>query len=94
MATGSPSPRESGRVKLDPSFLQLIFDWREEEEERPGAMRARAREMEAALNAELEAVFSAWEEGRGDLAQVEDRLSRLTYVTGLSQEREDGEHRH
>jgi molecular chaperone HscB len=94
LASGSPAPRETGGVKLDPAFLQLMFDWREEEEERPGALRERAREMESALNAELEAVFSAWEEGRGDLALVEDRLSRLKYVTGLSQEKEDGEHRH
>lgn len=98
LATGSPAPRESGGVKLDPAFLQLMFDWREEEEESPGALRLRAREMQAALNAELEAVFSAWEEGRGDLGLVEDRLSRLKYVAGLSQEseqeKEDGEHRH
>ena len=92
LATGSAAPRERGGVKLPADFLQEMFDWREEEEERPGSMRANAQAREAALNAEIEAIFAAWEGGSGDLALVEDRLSRLKYVRGLLEER-DAEHR-
>lgn len=92
LATGSAAPREQGGVKLPGDFLQTMFDWREEEEDQPGSMRERALAMEAELNLELEAMFSAWEGGSGDLALVEDRLSRLKYVRGLLEER-DAQHR-
>jgi molecular chaperone HscB len=94
LATGSPVPREQGGVKLDSAFLQEMFEWREEEEDRPGSMAERARAREAELDAELESIFSAWETGRGDLGLVEDRLSRLKYVTALTREQDHGEHRH
>lgn len=91
LATGSPAPREKG-VKLPPEFLQEMFDWREEEEERPGSMRAHAVARDAELRAELDAMFTAWEEGRGGLELVEERLSRLKYVSGMLEER-DAQHR-
>lgn len=86
LATGQAEPREMGGPKLDPAFLAEIFEWREQDEERPGALSALAKEREAELRAELEGIFTRWENGEGDLAQVEDRLARLKYVTGLVRE--------
>jgi molecular chaperone HscB len=86
LATGQAEPRELGGPKLDPMFLAEIFEWREQDEERPGALSACAREREAALREELEGIFTRWENGEGDLALVEDRLARLKYVTGLVRE--------
>ncbi len=86
LATGQAEPKEMGGPKLDPAFLAEIFEWRERDEERPGALSALAREREAELRAELDAIFDAWERGEGDLALVEDRLARLKYVTGLVRE--------
>jgi molecular chaperone HscB len=86
LATGQAEPREKGGPKLDPAFLAEIFEWREQDEERPGALSDLAREREAELRAELDALFTAWESGAGDLSLVEDRLARLKYVTGLVRE--------
>ena len=92
LATGSPFPREKGGPRLDPAFLQEMFDWREQEEERPGSLAALAGVRQAALLAEIDVLFTEWEDGRGDLALVDDRLARLKYVAGLAKE-SDAEHR-
>ena len=83
LATGSPDPKETGGPKLDPAFLQEMFDWREEDEETPGALRERATARAALLDAELEAIFTDWEAGKGSLELVDDRLARLKYIKGL-----------
>lgn len=93
LATGSAAPREGGGPKLDPEFLQEMFEWRELEEEHPGALREQAQTREAQIRGELESIFSAWESGAGDLGEVEDRLTRLKYVTGLLREHDHAEHR-
>lgn len=93
LATGAAHPRESGGPRLDPAFLEEIFDWKEQEGEEPGFVRAQAQIREAAMRAEVDQIFQRWEAGEGDLALVEDRLSRLTYLVGLSREKEHGEHR-
>jgi molecular chaperone HscB len=86
LATGRAEPREQGGPRLDPAFLAEIFEWRELDEETPGALTERAREREGELRGELESIFVAWESGEGDLTLVEDRLARLKYVTGLVRE--------
>ncbi len=80
LATGSVNPPERG-LKLDPAFLAEVFEWREEEEEQPGsfALHAAARAVE--IRAEIEAIFTRWEAGEGDLTAMEDALSRLKYVS-------------
>lgn len=83
LATGSADPRETGGPKLDPDFLQEMFDWREAEEEQPGAMQQLAQQRALALEAELDGIFTAWEAGQGNLEQVDDRLARLKYVRGM-----------
>ena len=86
LATGQAEPKEKGGPTLDPAFLAEIFDWREQDEETPGALTEQARIREKELRAELDAMFVAWEQGQGDLTLVEDRLARLKYVTGLVRE--------
>lgn len=88
LATGQAHPREQGGPKLDSAFLAEMFDWRERDEEQPGVMRGLAAERETELKAEIERIFVEWEEGRGDLSLVDDRLARLKYVSGLLQEME------
>lgn len=83
LATGHGDPQETGGPRLDPEFLQEMFDWREADEERPGALQDLARERAAALEAEVEAIFVAWEAGQGGLEMVDDRLARLKYVKGM-----------
>jgi molecular chaperone HscB len=83
LATGRPTPPERG-ARLDPAFLAEMFELREAEEEAPGSAAARAAELRDELEAELDALFTTWERGEGDLAQVEDRLSRLNYVADLA----------
>lgn len=83
LATGAPDPQETGGPKLDPLFLQEMFDWREADEENPGALQSLAVARAALLNAELEQIFVEWEAGKGSLELVDDRLARLKYVNGM-----------
>lgn len=86
LATGRAQPSDADGPKLDADFLEEIFSWRELDEERPGALTEQAKARAQALRDELESIFTAWEEGRGDLSHVEDRLARLKYVGGLVRE--------
>jgi molecular chaperone HscB len=83
LATGRAQPAEQGGPTLDAAFLAEIFEWRERDEEEPGAMRELATSAREALTGELDQVFTAWEAGNGTLEVVEDRLARLKYVEGL-----------
>lgn len=83
LATGAADPKETGGPKLDTEFLQEMFDWREIDEERPGALASMAAERAALIEAEIEGFFEAWERGEGGLEQVDDRLARLKYIKGL-----------
>lgn len=80
LATGSVNPPERG-LKLDPAFLAEVFEWREEEEDRPGAFAEHSAARAVEIRAEIEAIFTRWEAGQGDLTAMEDALSRLKYVS-------------
>lgn len=82
LATGRAQPGEVGPT-MDPAFLAEIFEWRERDEEEPGAMRTLAAAARDTLLAAIDADFTAWEAGDGTLDRIEDHLSRLTYVEGL-----------
>ena len=83
LATGHPEPRDPG-PRLPQAFLEEILEWRELDEERPGAARAMAQARALEIQAELDATLDAWEEGRGSLAPVEEQLARLRYVQALA----------
>lgn len=80
LATGSAHPPERG-LRLDPAFLAEMFEWREEDEDRPGSFAEKAVGRAAEIRAEIEQLFTEWEAGRGDLCRVQDALSRLKYVS-------------
>ncbi len=80
LATGSATPPEKG-LALDPAFLGEMFEWREDEEERPGSFAERAEVRAGEIRAEIEAMFTAWEAGTGDVSAMAEALSRLKYVT-------------
>lgn len=92
LATGEVKPGEKGPA-LDPEFMQEMFAWREADEDAPGSLVEHARAREAELRAELDAIFTAWEEGRGDLHAVDDRLARIKYVAGLLPKDPHAQHR-
>ncbi len=83
LATGKAQPAERGGPTLDPAFLAEMFDWRERDEEEPGAVHALAVAAQTALWSEIDDTFTAWEAGSGSLDLVDDRLARLNYVEGL-----------
>ncbi len=83
LAIGQAAPRERGGPTLDHAFLAEIFEWRERDEEEPGAMAQLAGESRHALLQELDDIFTTWEAGQGSLELVDDRLARLNYLDGL-----------
>ena len=80
LATGTPGAAIGGRV--DPSFLAQVFAWREADEDEPGAFERLAGDARRATMAELDAAFTAWEQGRGDLDGIPAILHRLNYLAG------------
>ncbi len=85
LSTGQAEAPEAGGPQLDPGFLEQMFDLQMAAAEDPDRVRARAEALRAALLADIEAAFRAWEAGGGDLDAVPERLARLKYVdTALS----------
>ncbi len=81
VATGVPSPPETG-ARVDPAFLNLIFAWREADEDEPGSFARLSAARRAELSAALDETFSAWETGAGTLDTVPALLHRLSYLAG------------
>jgi molecular chaperone HscB len=81
LATGSAAPRDDGGPALDPEFLEEVFDLQMAAAADPDGTRAAATSRRDALQTELDALFTAWEAGDGDLSGVEERLVRLKYLT-------------
>jgi molecular chaperone HscB len=80
LVIGQPEPRDAGGPRLDPDFLALVFEWREADEERPGAFAELAASKKAELEVEIAARFTEIEEGRGSTEGLEARLAELKYV--------------
>ena len=83
LATGDTAAPEEGGPPLDPDFLEDIFDMQMEAKGDPAGVRARATALCDALRAELDATFTHWEAGDGDLDVVSDRLARLKYLNNI-----------
>lgn len=82
LASGRTRPPEEGGPALDPEFLEEMFDLRMAADEDAGAL-ARAETWRQSMLDELDALFSRWEAGQGDLREVEERLARLKYLDNL-----------
>jgi len=70
----------------DLAFLERVFAWRMEAETDPVAVRREVALARDDLEQRLEAVFVAWESGRGDLEPARDLLSRLRFVVNTARE--------
>ncbi len=80
LATGRAAPAEAGGPPLEPGFLDRVFEWRARAEAGDPAVASEAGALCDALDADLHAVFEAWEEGRGDLDRVEGILAHIRYL--------------
>jgi molecular chaperone HscB len=80
LATGQAQFIDSGGPKLDAAFLEEILEWREADEEVPGAFTRMAEVRLQETESQLEQLFTAWEKGSGDLSEVEGCLARLKYL--------------
>jgi len=86
LATGDPNPPETRRAPQDQEFLEAIFELQMNAEDDPSGVQTQATDMQDRERARLEAVFSKWEDGSGDLTEVELILGRLRYLnTALNQ---------
>ena len=83
LATGATTAPEEGGPMLDPEFLEEVFDMQMEAAADPAGVRTRAEALCSALHAELDATFTRWEAGEGDLEVVSDRLARLKYLNNI-----------
>ncbi|MEL6343865.1 MAG: iron-sulfur cluster co-chaperone HscB C-terminal domain-containing protein [Myxococcota bacterium] len=83
LATGSPRPKEEGGPQLDPAFLESVFELQMNARLDPEGVADAGAAMKAAAQAELDAIFHAWESGDGDLSAVEERLARLKYIDNI-----------
>jgi len=81
LATGDPNPPETRRAPEDPVFLETIFELQMGAEEDPEGTKEQATQMQDSERARLEAIFTAWEAGEGDLSEIERILGRLRYLT-------------
>jgi len=86
LATGADRPPERGGPVPDSDFLEEMFDLRMAAAEGEPGAGERANAMRAALMAELDTIFDAWEAGGGDLSAAADRLMRLKYVDSMLRE--------
>lgn len=80
IATGRTRPREEGGPRLEPDFLEAVFELQMAARTDPEGVRARATTLGDRLRAELQQTFVAWENGEGGLEQVEPLLAQLRYV--------------
>lgn len=80
LASGRPTPPETGGPVLDADFLEEIFDLQAGIPDDPPAALAAATAWRDRLDAALDAAFAAWEAGAGGLDGVADTLSRLKYL--------------
>lgn len=83
LATGSAEPRERGESQLPAEFLERVFDWRMALESPDASVKAQIRAEWERLESELDLLFTAWEEGRGELATVPDLLARQRAMRNL-----------
>lgn len=83
LATGSPRPRDEG-LRLDPGFLEEIFELQMEAQADPDGVAQQARDEKARVMAELDRRFQQWEQQGGPLDGVEELLARTKYLDNLA----------
>ena len=83
LATGKAQPDEADR-RVDPDFLEQIFELQSQVDEAPDAVAAAAHALRADALAALDALFTRWEaDPATPLTPAVDALSRLKYLDTL-----------
>ena len=82
LATGSATVSETGG-KMDTAFLETIFELQMRAMEDRAAVQIEARQMLTQCKAELDEQFTAWEQEKGDLSDVENTLGKMKYLQNL-----------
>ena len=81
VATGKAAPDETGGPRLDPDFLETVFDLQMQVSDDPGAAAAEAQRLSDALMAQVDGALSALDAGEDvSLPPVEADLARLRYL--------------
>jgi len=83
LATGKAAPDEADR-RIDPDFLEQIFELQTRVDEEPAAVAAEASALRAAALAALEELFTRWEaDPTVALSPAVGELSRMKYLDTL-----------
>lgn len=82
LATGSATVSERGG-KMDTNFLETIFELQMRAMEDRASVQLEAQQMLSDCKGELEGLFTAWENGEGDLSAVEHTLGKMKYLQNL-----------
>lgn len=87
LATGQARPRDEGGVRLDPDFLEQVFEWQMEANADPQGVQQQAETARQRVLADLDQRLSAWEQGdrKAPPAGVEELLSQMKYLDNLAQ---------
>ncbi|MBN1336609.1 MAG: DnaJ domain-containing protein [Deltaproteobacteria bacterium] len=83
LATGRTAVGERGGPPPDPDFLDRVFEWRSRAEAGDPSVSGEAAALRAVLVDRLEGVFRAWEDGGGELSEVESILARIRFLEGF-----------
>ena len=82
LATGSATVSETS-TKMDTDFLETIFELQMRAMEDRAGVQVEAEEMLRRCRTELEGLFTAWENGEGNLSDVEGTLGKMKYLQNL-----------
>ena len=82
LATGSATVSETGGT-VDSTFLETIFALQMRAMEEPDAVKQDAQALLSECQAQLDAIFQAWEAETGTLDDVESCLGKIKYLNNL-----------
>ena len=82
LATGSATVSERGG-KMETAFLETIFELQMRAMEDRAAVQLEAQQLLTQCKEELEGLFAAWEQEKGDLSGVENTLGKMKYLQNL-----------
>ena len=80
LATGLSAPPEDRKLQLSPDFLEEMFELQLEAKMDPSGVRPEIESRSEKLWTQIRSIFIRWEEGEGDLDEMEQLLAQLRYV--------------
>ena len=91
LATGSSRPKEVGGPKMEPEFLELIFELQIEQDDDPKGVSNKAQSLYTEQFSKLELEFEQWEalnvdQKRDSSVRVEMILAKIKYLRNLFEE--------